>query len=214
MSWPNQTSARPWDDGITWRTVETARDDRFLAIKAEFYRTHVLRASVDEVADELLQQEIKAATEMGERISGAHITPKTLQLLLSGFPASGRIEFADAPVIAIDSVAYIDGDGAEQDYGAGSPPGWTFIPAGRFGRAVLQTGSSGAWPSAYTRPDAVTVTFRVGYETAAEVPFGIRQAIAVTAGELHKSPDLSNADGLAPNVLKLEHFWPRRWSNG
>ena len=59
----------------------------------------------------------------------------------------------------------------------------------------------------------LTVTFYVGYEYAEDVPADLKQAIVVTVGELYKSPDLSNADGLEPNVLSVAHFWPRRWSN-
>jgi uncharacterized phiE125 gp8 family phage protein len=204
------TPALPWHDGIEWRTATTATDDNFLAITVDFAKSALNIVRTDQ--DDLIEHYIKAATLMGERLSGQHISPKTMTLTLSGFP-TGAIEFADGPVRQIASVTYLDDDDVEQTYDTASPHDWVFEPGGRHRKARLTPVPGGSWPTAATRNDALTVTFYVGYEYAEDVPADLKQAIVVTVGELYKSPDLSNADGLEPNVLSVAHFWPRRWSN-
>jgi uncharacterized phiE125 gp8 family phage protein len=201
-----------WDTGITWHTTEVSRDD-MTPVSLEFVRDKVLRAYTENVEDDLIDHYIRAAAAFGERICGQHILPKTLTLVLSAFPADGIIEFADAPIRDVLSVEYLDEDGVVQTYG-GSPPSWTFLPAGRYHKARLLPGIDETWPTTIDRPNAVTVTFTVGYEAAEDVPVELQQAIAVTVGEFYKSPDLSNNDSQQANVLRLEHFWPRRWANG
>lgn len=199
-----------WDTGVRWQTAILERNTAFVAVAVEFLRQHVLRAG-DEVSADAIKFLIQSATALGERWTGAHISPKTLTLTLDAFP--DVIEFADGPVREVTSVTYIDAAGAEQSLDV-SPPAWVFVDGGRFQRATLRPAVGDSWPATQVRPDAVVVTFTVGYETAAAVPVEIQQAVAVTAGELYKSPDLSNADGLTPNIITLERFWPRRWANG
>jgi len=201
----------PWDTGVLWRTDVVSADAEFLAIDVPFMRDRVLRAYTGNVEDLLIEHYIKAATAFGERLRGEHITPKVMTLTIDGFP-SGAIEIAEGPVRSVSSVAYVDANGDAQEYG-GSPPSWVFQAGGRHRRARLSLGYGESWPTAQSVGDAVVVTFAVGYETAEDVPADIKQAIAVTAGEFYKNPDLSNADGQQANVLTMEHFWPRRWSN-
>ena len=45
-----------------------------------------------------------------------------------------------------------------------------------------------AWPSIYSRPDAVKVTYVAGYgDTAADVPASVRQAILLTVGHWYEN---------------------------
>lgn len=202
----------PWDHGLRWRVTEVSRDEQFLALRLDFVRDLVLRSATGNVEDELIEHYIRAATAFGERQTGRHISPKTLQMQLDAFP-SGAIEFADGPIRSIESVSYLDSDGVSTVYDDVSPHTWVFVPGGVARRSVLRHAYGDTWPSALGQPGAVTVNFTVGYESATDIPHDIRQAIAVTVGEFYKSPDLSNADDMAANVLGLEHFWPRAWSN-
>lgn len=203
----------PWDDGITWRTQLVSKNQTFLAVPLRFVTERVLRSYNENLEDDLILGYIKAATELCERETNSLITPASHRMYLSGFP-SGHVVFPEGPVREVTSVAYFDGDGVSQDYG-GSPPSWTLVPAGRYGKAVLQPADSDAfpysWPTTFARRDAVTIDYLVGYATAAEVPELLKQGIALAVGELYKNPDLSNADGQSPNLLNLSRFWPRRW---
>ena len=216
MTWwppyPYTSGVAPWASGLSWRTDIVSTDQNFLAIDVPFMRDRVLRAYTEGVEDGLIEHYIKAATAFGERLRGEHITPKVMTLTLDAFP-SGPIEFTDGPVLSVASVGYTDGNGDSQIYG-GSPPSWVFQSGGRSRRGRISLGYGESWPTAQAVGDAVVVTFSVGYETPEDVPADIKQAIAVTAGEFYKNPDLSNSDGQAANVLTIERFWPRRWSNG
>jgi len=202
----------PWDDGVLWRTDVASTDVSFLAIDVPFMRDRVLRAYTEGVEDGLIEHYIRAATAFGERLRGEHITPKSMTLTLDGFP-DGGIELCDGPVQSVESITYVDENGDTQTYG-GSPPSWVFQPGGRHRRARVSLGYGESWPSPRSVADAVVLTYTVGYATEYDVPPEIKQAIAVTAGEFYKNPDLSNADGQTANVLTIERFWPRRWSNG
>lgn len=199
-----------WDAGIRWSTQVAQRDPDFYAIPLDLAKSVCNIVRPDQ--DVLLYHYIKAATAFGERLRGEHIEPKTMTMTLSGFPVGG-IEFSDVPVREIVSVDYVDGDGTTQAYG-GSPPEWVFLPAGRDSRARLLRIPGGEWPATYAQDNSVVVTFTVGYETDADVPAELAQAIAVTVGEFYKSPDLSNGDESQANVLNVAHFWPRHWGNG
>lgn len=202
----------PWHDGIAWRTDITDTDTDFLALDPEWLTTYGLRAATGGAEYGLIEHYIKAATALGERTMGQHITPKTMTLTASAFP-SEWFEFPDGPVREILSVGYYDDAGDLQVYDDVSPHTWVFESGGRHRRARLSPDGNSSWPTAATRGDAVVVTFAVGYETADDVPADIKQAILVTVGEFYKSPDLSNAEGAEANVLTLERFWPKRWSN-
>lgn len=202
----------PWDTGIKWRVEEASRDDTFLALTVDFCEQYVLRVADGSAESTLVEHYIKSAMELGEKISGQHIIPKTLTMTLDAFPA-GAIEFSDGPVREVTSIAYLDTAGDSQIYDNVSPHTWTFLAGGFSRRALVQPAYGESWPAAIEQPNAVTVTFEVGYALAADVPHRIKQAIAVTVGEFYKSPDLSNADRMEANVLTLAHFWPRNWSN-
>jgi uncharacterized phiE125 gp8 family phage protein len=199
----------PWHDGIEWRTDIIETDAAFVALDPAWVTDYVLRAATGGAEYGLIDHYIRAATALGERTMGQHITPKTMTLTASAFP-SAYFEIPDGPVREIVSVGYYDGDDLVA-YDDVSPHTWIFEPGGRSRRARLSP--DGSWPTAATRKDAVVVTFTVGYESADDIPADIKQAIAVTVGEFYKSPDLSNADGSEANVLTLDRFWPKRWSN-
>jgi uncharacterized phiE125 gp8 family phage protein len=204
------TYALPWDYGVQWRSDVVSTDTTFLAISVDFAKA-VLSVVRDD-QDDLIEHYIKAATAFGERYRGEHITPKVMSYTLSGFP-TGAIEIADGPIREITGVSYLDDDGDANDYDAVSPHTWIFEPGGRHRSARLSSIYGEAWPTPATRANAVTVTFSVGYETPDDIPADIKQAIAVTVGEFYKNPDLSNSDGMSANILSLQQFWPRKWSN-
>lgn len=211
-------SLKPWDTGIEWRTDLVSSNDNFLAWDIEFIAQKVLRAPAEGHEDDLIRGYIQTATRFVAHECSENIWPEAHRMLLSGFPvasyasaglSSPYIQFPVAPVREISSVVYIDGEG-EQSL-TSSPPDWIFLPAGLRQRARLYPAAGASWPATSTRPDAVTITYEVGYERGEDIPHLLRQAIALVAGELYKNPDLSNADGQVANTLALSRFLPRRW---
>lgn len=85
---------------------------------------------------------------------------------------SDRIRLPLAPVASITNITYFDGEDAQQTLDAGVYRLMTDA-LGPF--VALAPGQ--AWPSAYCRDDAVSVTFVAGYGNAGEVPAPIRTAI-------------------------------------
>jgi len=217
----------PWDTGVEWRTDLVASDGNFLALDIEFVAQKVLRAPTEGHEDDLIRGYIQAATRFVAHECSEAIWPETHRMLLSAFPSSSScgvsapygsasynsspyIEFPVAPVREISSVAYFDGD--DEQSLTSSPPDWIFLPAGLRQRARLYPSAGASWPtSTPVRPDAVTITYTVGYERGEQIPQLLRQAIALVAAELYKNPDLSNADGQVANTLALTRFLPRRW---
>jgi uncharacterized phiE125 gp8 family phage protein len=152
---------------------------------------------------------LKAATAAAERMTQRALMPQTWQMVLSGFPASGRIVLERPPLIEIVSVAYYDGDDELQEL-AVSPPAFITTADGPSSKAVLYPLTGEAFPATAARPDAVTVTYRAGYEHPDDDPEMalIRAGIGLMAGELYKQRSLSvQAINNSASQLQLSSFW-------
>lgn len=197
------TWTAPWHAGLTLQTELLSVTANFLAVDVRYVADRVIRAFTDGEEDDHIANLIRTATEIAEDHSHRAIRPSVRRLLMTGFPSS-YVELPYPPVIEVQSVEYYDGDNQLQDYG-GSPPSW--ILSG----FRLEPGVGLSWPSTTARAGAVVITYRAGYETKSQVPWKVKQGIAVLAGELYKNPDLSNADGQVANLINLDHFFPRHY---
>lgn len=108
--------------------------------------------------DDAISECIQAAREEAEQLTGRAIGEQTMVLKLDHFPAEILLE--RPPLISVDSVQYLDAAGALQtidngDYSVDerNTESW-IVPAYGF-----------YWPATYPAANAVTVTFRGGYET-------------------------------------------------
>jgi len=197
-----------WANGIRYQTDRTITDPTFRAIDVPFVTRLVLRAFTGDAEFQLIDSYIAAAQDLYEEETNSSLWPQTRTLTASGFPC-GPFELPFGPVSAVSSVAYYDSD-VVTAYG-GSPPSWRFVPTGLHGPATLEPGINEIWPSADVRVDAVTITYSAGYSDPEDVPARIKTGLALVAGELYKNPDLSNDMAQVGNLLKLDHFWRKRY---
>ncbi len=133
-------------------------------------------------------------------------------LFLDQFPASAQaIELPKPPLISVDSITYIDADGATQTFAAADYEVDTATEPGRV-RPVPDK----VWPIAQDdRLNAVTVRFTAGYGTDADdVPAGIRQGLLLVVEHLFE-----NRGATAPALIRevpmgLKHLIQQyRWGD-
>ncbi len=123
------------------------------------------------------------------------------------FPATltGEIPLPLAPLLSVESVKYIDIDGAEQTLATSI---YNVRIPGKLPGAVLLKYAQ-YYPATRVEPDAVRVRFTAGYGAAAgDVPTPIRQAILLWTGFLYANreptkPEMAAVDALvAPYLLR------------
>ncbi len=207
LTWPT-TTVRSWDDGIAYRHTVVSVDETFLALPVVYVAEKIIRTKTDGYDDDLIESYIRAATELAEHETQTTIRPSRLGLITSGMPWGG-FELG-RPVREMVSIDYYDGDDAVQTL-SGSPAPWILVPSGVDSPALLYPAAGASWPSAYTRPDAVTVTYDAGYALAQDIPQMLRIGIGLIAAELYKNPDLSNDMGMVSNILHRSSFLVRKW---
>lgn len=138
------------------------------------------RLGIDaEVADATMESFIKAARQTIDGRDGwlgRALNTQIWKLLLPGFPCE-PIRVPLPPLISVGSVKYYDLAGDLQSVEASDYR----ILAGARPEIV----STGSWPSAACRTDAVEITFTAGYGAAgSDVPEPIRSAIALMVSNL------------------------------
>lgn len=205
------TSSCAWDAGIRWFSRRTVAPTE-LPVQVEYIRDQVLRVLNDDREDEFIETVIRGATADAEHHTQRALMPQTWQMVLSGFPASGQIVLERPPLIEVTSVAYYDGDDALQEL-IGSPSTVEVVPSGAYSKAIVRVSSGASFPSASSRPDAVTVTYRAGYTDDQDPELTlINHGIALTVGELYKIRSLSVQEpNNTPASLQVDRFWRRVW---
>lgn len=193
-------------DGFSRRTVPATE----LPLTVPYVRDQVLRAANGSVEDGHIENLIAAAVAAYERETGKAALAQTWELVLDRFPCgSERIVIPRAPLLAVDSVTYVDTDGTTQNL-ATSPAEFQTIPSGEYVRGAIAPLYDATWPSTRVQPAAVTVTYRCGHETVDTFPqmalIGMCQMIA----ELYKQRSLSVQDvSTAPSLMGLRDLWRR-----
>lgn len=162
----------------------------------------------------LIEAMISAAREYVEHVSGLTLAAQTLELSARSFAAlcryegDGVIELRTAPVLGIDSVAYVDADGvtqtmADTDYlldDAATPPS-----------LHLAYGVTG-WPTTRDQPNAARIRFTAGYGAAGGsptvdvIPFTLRAAVLLMLGHLYDNREETvrgEGGGTLPNPNPL-----------
>ena len=93
-----------------------------------------------------------------------------------------KIELGLMPVSSIDSVSYLDDDGAEQTL---SPSVYELDNSG--GIAYMRLAYDQEWPDTLTRYDAVKITMTAGHASADDVPPQIKTACLLIVGHLYEN---------------------------
>lgn len=131
--------------------------------------------------DAVLDVKIGAARELCEEYTGRIFGPRTFRLTLYEWPADGWIRFPVEPVVSVESVNYVDADGAEQTVDPADYSLWL-----KHSPPVLALGSSFGYP--YTHPDtpgAITVEYTAGGPS----PKRLQHAILMLVERSYQNPD-------------------------
>ena len=158
-----------WDDCVTWRSERTVAPTE-LPVSMEFVYRKVLKSPNDSAESELIDAYIAAATQLAETTSQRALMPQTWRMTLDRFPPSGVIVLERLPLIGLPTVNYYDSDNAAQTL-SGSPSQIQVLTHGDCKKAEVRPLSGETFPSTYSRPDAVTVTYEVGYEDTQDPEF-------------------------------------------
>jgi uncharacterized phiE125 gp8 family phage protein len=127
--------------------------------------------------DAIITLLIKAARERAEDITGRAFIPRTLTLILDAFPDSDQvIRLPNPPIIDVESITYIDGDGAEQVM-SGSPTQWHLDTE----TARLSPLYGQYWPTAREQAGAVRIRYTCGYQVLGSPNGDTEQRAAIPA---------------------------------
>lgn len=203
--------SRAWDWGIRWFSRRTVAPTD-LPIAVDDVREQILRTANDHAEDQHIERLIRIATDMCEDKTHEALMPQTRQWIGSGFPCGdGPIVLPAPPLISVSSFAYVDEDGDTQTL-AGSPAEYEVVPSGTIAKAMLRPLYNETWPATRCQPDAVTVTYRAGYEDVEEIPERYLAGIIVVVAEMYKQRSLSVQSTIqnVPAVLGLDQFWRTR----
>lgn len=140
-----------------------------------------LREDLDDAGnDEDIAAMIVAARMAAEDRLQRALVQSTWRLTLDAFPAV--IELAMGRIISVDSVQYVDADGALQTLDTAA---WLADLTSEPGRVVPAYGLS--WPATRAEPGAVRVTYKAGYgTTAAAVPAPVVHWIKLALTDLYE----------------------------
>lgn len=151
-------------------------------------KQHLKMDGIDD-DDDLITALIASARETAERITGRDLVRRQWALALDGFPPGRIIPLPKAPVSSVESVTYVDTDGATQTLSTdvyGAALDWT--------SAHLYLKFNQQWPTARVQFAAVTVNFTSGYPYDADaspvderenIPPGIIAAIKIILRDLY-----------------------------
>ncbi len=135
--------------------------------------------------DVYIEEAVVAATaelDGPEGWLGRCLAPQTLALTLPEFPSGEPVYLPFPPLISVDSVTYLDSDGADQTLTE-----TTDFRIGREGRVAYIAAAYGkAWPVGRVQGGAVTILYRAGYQAGSPpvvaVPALIKQYLKARLG--------------------------------
>jgi len=142
------------------------------------------------VDDNLIDLQIKAATQYVEQLTGQSLITQTRSVSLDYFPLCDTITLPNGPLQSVTSIKYQDEDDNEQTLS--SSEYWVDTSSRRI--VVKDT-----WPVTKDRPGAVTITYLAGFGASADsVPSPLREAVLIVTGWMY-----TNRDQPVPHDLVL-----------
>ena len=153
--------------------------------------------------DSLIDGLITAARVTVETITRRSLISQTWRLTLDDFPGGPSIKLPHSPVLAVESVEYVDESGDTQTMDESK---FWLDKVSSPARLVLRDGES--YPSTQTgRPNCVTVTYQAGYgDQASQVPAPIRHAIKLMVAHLFENPELVSAGQLTVIPITFDYL--------
>lgn len=150
--------------------------------------------------DTLIASLITAAREHVENLTGRRLITQTWEQVMDAFPAQIRLVYT--PTVSVDSITYTDTNGDTQTLAGSAYTSDAYSEPGRVSPVD-------AWPSTYNAMNAVTVTYKAGYGTAASsVPGPIKAAILLTIGDLYENREGQGTQDLKENQAVMRLLYP------
>lgn len=154
------------------RSVTTAKDG---VMPVSLDDAKIALDMLDSDFDLDITRTLEAAVEYCETVVDRSLrVSHTVRQDYAGWPV-GEVRLIRQPVIAISSVTYFDGDGAEQTVAANN-----FRLLESDAAKALEWDDDFTCPTLDNRSDAVRITYTAGYSTIANVPDQAKQAIILT----------------------------------
>lgn len=150
--------------------LTTAPTDTVISV--ETAKAHVFVTHDD--MDDWFTAAVKAATELVESRCRRGLFTQTWTLTLSGWPAVMWLPWA-SPLQSV-TVQYYDASNVQQTL---SSAAYVTVPGDP---AELHLAYAQTWPALYSRPNAVTVTYVIGWASRATIPMLYKQAILFLVG--------------------------------
>lgn len=128
---------------------------------------------------------------------GRALITQSWRLKINRFPFCWpyAIELPFPPLLSVEAVKYLDGDGIEQTFASTD---YTVEISQFVGRILLGYGKS--WPAIRCVPGAVRIDFTAGFGPAStDVPMPIRQAMLLLIGHLYATRDV---DAPTPRAIE------------
>lgn len=128
-------------------------------------KAHMNIASAFTADDTLIQGFIASAVEQAQNMTRRQMVEATWELVIDEFPSVTRanpyahIELPNPPLLAVESVKYMDAEGVEQTLASGD---YVVDTDGLVGRIYPVYG--GSWPDTLDAPGAVAVRYSCGWE--------------------------------------------------
>lgn len=152
--------------------------------KANLRLTHSLQ-------DELVQGMIHTAVTMAENYTGRYIHNRAVAITCEQFVQD--LELRETPVAGNVSIQYRDGN----DVLVALDPTLYSVTKSATGEQVIHYHNVGSLPTLYTRTDAVTISYAVGYSSST-VPAPYKTFVNLMVGKLYDNP--------ADTALKYRSF--------
>ena len=147
--------------------------------------------------DDLLTIFIQAARESVENRTGRSLITQTRVIKMDYFPMDDTILLPNGPIISVTHVKYYDEDDTLQTLSSNDY--WVDSDSD-IGRIVVET----SWPSTYTKPNAVVVTYSAGYgPLKTDVPAPLRKAILLILGHLYENRQAVVVSGSPTGVIEI-----------
>ncbi len=148
---------------------------------------------------------IDAAGNVIEEMTGRAIRPQTWAMSLSS--AGGQVALPILPVQSVSSIVYYDTDNAQQTAAVSD-----FYLFADEDKAWLEPKPNIVWPTVYSRPDAITITFVAGYSA---VPADLRHAALILIETWYDNRGAHGNTGELPfAVSALVNLYKKRWFGG
>jgi uncharacterized phiE125 gp8 family phage protein len=159
---------------MSYRSFQTTIEPSTEPITTAEAKSHI-RVDVS-TEDTLIDDYIKVARRLSERLTRRSFITQTITLKLDGF-SGGEIVLPRSPAQSVTSIQYVDTDGATQTWSSSLYDVDTSSEPARVTPAYDED-----FPDTRAVANAVTVTYVAGYGSASDVPEELRLLIRLLVG--------------------------------